>query len=199
MKLGLYGGSFDPIHFGHILPVRHAMKALALDRVLYLPTARPPHKRERELTPVLARYTMVELALLDDPQMQVSDVEMDPTTVSYTVDTLRHFRREQPDVDLHLLLGSDSFLGLPNWREWRQLSKLAHLVVMARPGWEIIDLPPELAELLQSEQAQIVPQPVCVEASSSKLRKRLVAGESDLSDLTPQRVLDYIGKYEFYT
>lgn len=198
MKLGLYGGSFDPIHLGHVLPVRHAMEALDLDQVLYLPTARPPHKGERELAPALARFTMVELALLAEPKMRVSTLEMDPAEVSYTVDTLRRIRRQQPRADLYLLLGSDSFLGLTSWREWRELAVLSTLAVMARPGWRVADLAPELAALVDGGKVRMVPPVVRVDASSSELRGQIAAGTPGLDAVMPKLVLDYIRKYEFY-
>jgi len=198
VRLGLYGGSFDPVHLGHLLPVRHAMETLGLDRVLYLPTARPPHKRRRELAPALARFTMVELALLDEPRMWVSALEIEAAEVSYTVDTLRTFSREQPESELYLLLGSDSFLGLPTWRAWRELPGLAKLVVMARPGWRMADLPPELARLVDDGSVHMVPQSVQIDASSSEIRRRIARGEPGLDDLIPRLVLEYIRKYEFY-
>jgi nicotinate-nucleotide adenylyltransferase len=198
VKLGLYGGSFDPIHLGHLLPVRHAMETLGLDRVLYVPTARPPHKRDRELAPAWSRFTMVELSLLDEPRMWASPLEMEAGGVAYTVDTLQTLRREQPEVELYLLLGSDSFSGLLGWHQWQKLSELAMLAVMARPGWQVAALAPELAQLVSNGGAQMVPQAVQVDASSSEIRRRIADDEVDLDHLMPKLVLDYITKYELY-
>ena len=96
MKLGLFGGSFDPIHRGHIDPVREAKRTLGLDRVLYLPTARPPHKPGRVLTPAYARYAMVEMALLGEDGLYASTHELTPDRPAYTVETLEHFHRTLP-------------------------------------------------------------------------------------------------------
>ena len=202
MKLGLYGGSFDPIHYGHLQPVRRAREALGLDRILYLPTARPPHKRGRRQAPALARFTMVELALLEDSKAWVSSLEMEDEHVTYTVDTLRHFHRQDPELDLHLLVGSDSFLGLSTWHQWQEIPRLARIVIMARPGWNAREASPELTELVASGRAVTVPDAVRVEASSTEIRRRLAADEIEgnppLSGLVPAQVLDYIAKYELY-
>ena len=134
MRIGLYGGSFDPIHYGHIRPVREARDTLALDRVLYLPTARAPHKPRREV-PALARFCMVELALLDEPRMHVSSLELEDR-VTYTIETLQHFHRLEPAGRLFLILGSDSLAQFDTWCEWRQILQLAELAVLERPGGE---------------------------------------------------------------
>src|SRR5947208_4241718 len=102
MKVGLFGGSFDPIHRGHIEPVRKARRALGLDRVIYLPTARPPHKPGGALAPAPARYAMVELALLFEDGLCASAYELTADRPAYTIETLEHFRAELPDAELFL-------------------------------------------------------------------------------------------------
>ncbi|MDH3405204.1 MAG: nicotinate-nicotinamide nucleotide adenylyltransferase, partial [Acidobacteriota bacterium] len=120
MRLGLYGGSFDPIHYGHVRPVLKAVERLQLDRVLYLPTARPPHKAEGPFASPLHRFVMVELALLDHDRLQVSDFEL-VERPAYTVETLEGFAARFPEAQLHLLLGSDSLAAIESWRRWRDL------------------------------------------------------------------------------
>ena len=112
MKVGLFGGSFDPIHRGHLDPVRAAMRDLGLDRVIYLHTARPPHKPGRALAPALARYAMVELALLGEEGLYASAHELTLDRPAYTIETLEHFRRQMPAAELYLLIGGDSFADL---------------------------------------------------------------------------------------
>lgn len=209
MKIGLYGGSFDPIHYGHLRPVREAREALALDRVIYLPTANPPHKsasRRRDGSrhggaAALARYAMVELALLAEEGCFVSTFELGDE-VTYTVDTLRHFRRRQPDVRLFLILGYDSFVRLDTWREWREILELAELAVLERLGAAAHPLPRRLdAALDRTRVHRIANTPVA--ASSTEIRRRLSAVPStghpdDLYQMVPPLVLDYIAKYELY-
>ncbi len=147
MKLGLFGGSFDPIHLGHITPVRAARRELGLDRVIYLPTARPPHKPDRILAPAHARYAMVELALLDEEGLYASAHELTLERPAFTIETLEHFRREMPDAELFLLIGGDSLADLHHWVRWREIPAAARLVVLARPGWDLdaVPLDPEVA------------------------------------------------------
>ena len=134
MKIGLFGGSFDPIHCGHIRPVLEAVDQVGLERVMYLPTGRPPHKPDRRLAPALARYAMTELALLEHDRLWVSSHELSEAAPAYTVDTLRHFAEAYPDDELHLLIGADSFAELSTWVRFREILDLARLVVLARPG-----------------------------------------------------------------
>ena len=125
MKIGLFGGSFDPIHRGHVEPVQRAVGQLGLYRVLYLPTAVPPHKRGREFAPALARYAMTELALLDEARLEVSVHELTLGRPAYTADTVEHFAARMPGAALHLLLGADSFRDFGTWVRW--LDMLRHV------------------------------------------------------------------------
>lgn len=199
MKIGLFGGSFDPIHRGHIDPVQAARRALGLERVIYLPTAQPPHKPERTLAPPLRRYAMVELALLDEPGLEVSGFELTLGRKAYTIETLEHFRREMPDAELHLLIGGDSFADLHHWVRFREIPALARLVVLARPGWEPDSpaLPPELNRLVDSGRALLLHQPP-VDVSSTRLRELLSAGLPLPVGAVPNLVVRYLQKYALY-
>ncbi len=197
MNIGLFGGSFDPIHSGHINPIQEAKKALGLDRVYFLPTAQPPHKRTRKLASRWARYTMVELALLEEPELYVAEVEIEPSTPAYTVETLEHFRREYPSARWTLLMGADSFRQLPQWRRWHDILLLAHLGVLVRPGETLNDIHPHLQRALDGGRVRVVnnqPHP----ASSSSIRQQLAQGEPLPPHWLPRRVLDYIEKYGLY-
>jgi nicotinate-nucleotide adenylyltransferase len=197
VRTGLYGGSFDPIHAGHVAPAQAARRALGLDRVLFLPTARPPHKAARGLAPASARFAMVELALLYEEGLFVSAHELREDRPSYTVETLEHFHRTLPEDELFLLLGSDSLAALASWRRWRELPELAELVVLHRPGWERSQLAPEIAALLGSGRVHFVDNPP-IEVSATELRRCLACGESLPADTVPQLVLDYVHKYGLY-
>ena len=203
MKLGLFGGSFDPIHRGHLDPVREAKRALRLDRVLYLPTARPPHKPGRALTPAYARYAMVEMALLGEDGLFASIHELTPDRPAYTVETLEHFRRTLPEADLHLLIGGDSYADLHLWFRWREIPRLARLVVLARPGWELDEasdegsLQEELAALARSDRVVFLHQPP-VDVSSTRLRELFARGEQPPAGWVPELVVRYVQKYDLY-
>lgn len=146
MRVGLFGGSFDPIHHGHVLPVLEVVKEHRLDRVLYLPTASPPHK-DRRMAPAWLRYAMVELALLDHPQLQVSTFELgqpvgSPAGPSYTIDTIVHFQETSPDWEVFLIVGADSWAQLHTWHRVADLLARVKLIVLPRPG----NVLPQLAE-----------------------------------------------------
>lgn len=201
MKLGLVGGSFDPIHAGHVEPVRSACRAVGLDRVLFLPTASPPHKPERRFAPAFARYAMVEMALLDEADLHVSAHELTPGRAAYTIETLEHFATLWPRAELHLLIGADSFVELPTWRRWRELAELARLLVMQRPGHSARQLPAtapaELVELAESDRVSFLDNPP-IAASSTAIRELLARGETPPEGWLHPAVLDYCRKYDLY-
>jgi len=201
VKLGLFGGSFDPIHFGHIRPVQEARNKLELDRVVFLPTAIPPHKPGRQFAPPHARYAMVELALLDERDFSVSPLELTPERPAYSVDSLHHFQRRYPDAELYLILGGDGFAELHTWRRWREIVRTAEIAVLTRPNWRWEEVreevPAEIAQLAKSDRVHfVVNEPVAV--SATELRERLAAGEEPPAGALPGLVLKYIRKYSLY-
>lgn len=199
MKLGLFGGSFDPIHRGHIEPVQAARKALGLDRVIYLPTAVPPHKPGRVLAPAHARYAMVEMALLEEEGLYASTFELTLERPAYTIETLEHFRETMPGVDLHLLIGGDSYADLDHWVRWREIADAARLVVLTRPGWILEEafLSPDLADLAKSGRVVFLGQPP-VDVSSTRLREMFSRGEQPPAGSVPESVVRYVHKYDLY-
>jgi nicotinate-nucleotide adenylyltransferase len=199
MKVGLFGGSFDPIHRGHVEPVREARRLLGLDRVIYLPTATPPHKPRRALAPAHARFAMVELALLDEDGLYASAHELTPDRPAYTVETLEHFRREMPKAELHLLIGGDSFADFHHWVRWQEIAAATRLVVLARPGWDLESLPldPEVAALTRTDRVLLLRQPP-VDVSSTRLRELLASGQPLPAGAVPDLVVRYVQKYDLY-
>ena len=209
MKLGLFGGSFDPIHRGHIDPVQAARRELGLDRVIYLPTALPPHKPGRVLAPAHARYAMVEMALLGEEGLYASTFELTLERPAYTVETLEHFRRTMPtpptpptppDTGLFLIIGGDSYAELDHWVRWQEIPELANLVVLTRPGWTLEEssLSPELAALARSGRVDFLHQPA-VDISSTRLRELFARGEAPPPQTVPESVVRYVHKYRLYT
>lgn len=132
--IGLFGGTFDPVHYGHLRPALEMREALALAEVRFIPAGVPPH-RDPPAASAAQRTAMLELALQGQPGLCVDRRELERPGPSYMVDTLTSLRAELGDTPLCLLLGSDAYLGLASWHRWQELIELAHLVVMHRPGW----------------------------------------------------------------
>jgi nicotinate-nucleotide adenylyltransferase len=185
--IGLFGGTFDPIHYGHLRTAFELWQTLKLAEVRFLPSGSPPHRDETVASAEL-RLAMVKAAVADIPAFVVDDREVRRSGLSYSVDTLTELRRENPDRSLCLLLGMDAFLGLPSWRRWRELLDLTNLVVVNRPGWKA-PLSGPLGEVLvdrgtgsirdlhEHTAGRIYVHAVTqLEISSTELRQQLVAG-----------------------
>jgi nicotinate-nucleotide adenylyltransferase len=206
--IGIFGGTFDPIHYGHLRTALELKTLLELERVHIVPCADPPH-RTPPMSDGALRLRMVQAAIRDEPGFVADDRELKRAGVSYTIDTLASFRAELPGRSLCLLLGMDAFLGLPQWRRWRDLTTLAHIVVAHRPGWaapttgtlgELLRelRAPSVTELAEKAAGFIHVQPVTqLEISSTDLRDSLRAGR-DPKFLVPDSVREIIIETECY-
>lgn len=199
MKLGLFGGTFDPIHRGHVEPAKRALERLQLDRLFFAPTALPPHKSGPRHASALRRFAMVEMALLDEPRLEVSEVEMTRSERAYTVETLESLREEHPGARLFLLVGADAFRQLPSWRRWREILEMVETAVMVRPGWRLEeeDLVPEQRAAIEAKRVHFVENPP-VDLSGTEIRRRLREGKTLPDGALHPRVLDYVQKYGLY-
>jgi nicotinate-nucleotide adenylyltransferase len=200
MRLGIFGGTFDPVHFGHLLLAECCREQCRLDAVWFLPTAVPPHKQDRLPTPVPQRIEMLELAIVGNSAFSVCRYEADRGGVNYTVDTLAHFRNEDPSRELFLLLGADMLADLPSWRNVARVCELALPVAVRRPGCASVDFDclagiagPQRIELMRSHQVEM-PE---VGISSTELRRRVGAGQSTRYR-TPRAVELYIETHKLY-
>ena len=144
--IGIFGGTFDPIHFGHLRTAFELLQALRLSEVRFMPAGNPPHRESTVASPEL-RLQMVQAATRDQPGFIVDDREIRREGLSYSVDTMRTLRADFPDRSLCLIVGMDAFLGLPKWHQWRELLELVHVAVAHRPGWRAPTSGP-LGELL---------------------------------------------------
>lgn len=176
-RIGVYGGTFDPIHNTHLEIARVARRHANLDRVLFIVAARPPHKRHDVFAEAEDRLALVEAALAGEPGMEASRIEMDRRGLSFTVDTLREIHRRIPGADLYLILGYDSLVELPGWYEPEAILQQARLLAVPRPG-VLPAVPPMLDghfEQLRFEENNL---------SSTEIRQRIAAGD-DISALVP--------------
>ena len=196
-RLGILGGTFDPIHHGHLLAAEEAFHHLALDRVLFVPAGLPPHKPVRPISSADHRVRMVELAITGKPHFALSRVDIDRPGPSYTVDTLELLRaRWGPGPRFFFIEGNDSLSDIACWYQPRRLIELCEQAVEARPGAQIYQ--PELERRLPGITGRIhwVTIPLR-QISSSDLRARVRAGRS-ISDLVPREVEDYVRRHELY-
>jgi nicotinate-nucleotide adenylyltransferase len=206
--IGLLGGTFDPIHIGHLRPAIEARDAIGLAEIRLIPNHIPPH-RAHPFCSSEQRLAMVKLAAAENAGFVVDERELRRDTPSWTIDTLIELRQALPDTPLCFLMGMDSLLGLPGWHRWQELLDHAHLVVSVRPGWQP-DYPGEVAELLARHHTMDATalhrrlaghiwladnQPL--ELSATRLRTLLAAGE-DPRYLLPPSVADYIRQQGLY-
>jgi nicotinate-nucleotide adenylyltransferase len=206
--IGLFGGSFDPIHCGHLRTAFELWQELKLAEVRFLPTGSPPHRDQLYASAEL-RLKMVQAAVADQPSFVVDDREVRRSGVSYSVDTLSELRREYPRRSLCLLLGMDAFLGLPNWHRWRELLTLAHIVVAHRPGWRAPTTGPlgevmvdhgtgSIRALHEESAGRVYVRAVTqLEISSTELRALIVSGR-DPRYLVPDAVRQIIVETRCY-
>ena len=207
MRLGLFGGTFNPIHLGHLRAGVEIREAFGLDRVLYLPAAVPPHKESRNLLPFSQRLQMIRLAIAGERRLKASSAEQKHPGKSYSIQTLRYFHRAFPrGVELFFIIGLDAFLEIPSWKEYGRLFTLCHFVVMDRPGYRR----GHLQEFLYREiSPDFVPYPrerrfrhpggysvyftpiTRLEISSTTIRRLRKNGQS-IGFLVPEAVENYI-------
>ncbi len=211
--IGIFGGTFDPVHFGHLRLAEELTESLALDHVRFIPTGNPPH-RNRPQTAVEHRLAMVRIALANNPHFVLDTREISRQGLSYTVDTLHTLRQELgSEQPLCLLLGADAFLGLSCWHNWRELFDLTHIAVAHRPGfpqtaWQDA-MPESLREEMGARKAApsalrqtpcgvIVTQAItALDISATHIRDTLQAGRNPRY-LLPDAVLDYIHIHQLY-
>ena len=201
MNIGIYGGTFDPPHAGHIAAAQAAMETLHLDKLLLIPDAQPPHKQlpQGSATPQ-QRYDMTVLATASlGKRAEVSDMELRRAGVSYTADTLAALRAQYPEDTLHLLMGSDMFLSLHTWRRPEDIIALAHIAPFSRETEDesaAFDAQKAYLEQHFAAQVTVIPNPQVVEVSSTEIRARLARGQG--GELLPPPVWGYIQRERLY-
>src|SRR5680860_201301 len=190
VRLGVMGGTFDPVHHGHLVAASEVQARFGLDEVVFVPTGRPWQKSEHEVSPAEHRYLMTVIATASNPRFTVSRVDIDRGGVTYTIDTLRDLRRLRGDVEMFFITGADALGQLLSWKDADQLWSLAHFVGVTRPGHDLstTGLPDDGVSVLEVPAMAI---------SSTACRDRVRAGEP-VWYLVPDGVVQYIGKYGLY-
>ena len=184
MKIGLFGGAFNPVHNGHMTVAREAIKSVGLDKVIFIPTGNAPHKKETAISRE-DRYNMLVEATCGEDKMCVSDYEIKREEVNYSADTVEYFKSIYPDDKLYFIVGDDSYNKFDSWYQPHRILENATLLVFPREGAEVT--PPAIKISMD-----------IVEASSSNIREKIKMGK-DCRNLLPKKVFDYIIKRNLYT
>lgn len=200
MRIGIYGGTFDPIHFGHLLLAESAREALRLDRVLFVPARVPPHKQWKVLASEADRVAMLRLAIRGNRGFHIETFELEQPEVSYTVHTAEYLHGKYPKAKIYLLMGEDMLRTFPDWYEPERICELVTPAVIGRAGHEIRGLgflrKVTSREKLEEIRASRVPMPA-VDFSSTAIREAVSAGKS-IRYQTPSRVVTYINSHQLY-
>lgn len=217
-RIAIYGGTFDPVHAGHLEVARRVTELFGIDEFLFVPARAAPHKLDREVSAPLHRYAMLALATQTDSRLLISTFELDEPAHRYTVDTLAHFRSTSDSfADLFFVLGADQWLEIASWREWERLMTLANLIVVTRPGIEfsaanvgeliagrVVDLRRrtnggDLLKVASQSRKIFVTDAVMVDVSATQVRRAARENlKEELDRLVPVEIANYIRKYRLY-
>ncbi|HSK20590.1 MAG TPA: nicotinate-nucleotide adenylyltransferase [Longimicrobiales bacterium] len=210
MKIGVFGGTFDPPHTGHLIVAQDAALALGLDRILFVPAARPPHKRDMDVTAPAVRSAMLQLAIADDARFGMDTLELDRPGASYTVDTLRELAAREPAVRWTLLIGADQYEEFATWREPDEIRRLAQLAVLTRRGTHGAAADTRVAGGTGGPEAEaaapaahrigsgdVALQVTRIDISATEVRRRVAAG-LPIRYLVPRAVEEFIFERKLY-
>ena len=193
-RIALYGGTFDPVHSGHLEVARRVSELFEIDEVVFIPAQLAPHKTGRPVTAPIHRYAMLALATQDDARLRISTFELDAPDRRYTVDTVAHFQRTFGEAtELFFIMGADSWSEIRTWRDWERLLTMTNHIIVTRPGYEMPPAPAELKERIFFTDA------VLKDISATNIRRLANEGRYDeLEQMVPGAVAGYIRKYRIY-
>jgi nicotinate-nucleotide adenylyltransferase len=198
-KIGIMGGTFDPVHYGHLVTAEGARCEFGLDQVLFLPSGIPPHKTKKRVSSAEHRYMMTVLATLSNPHFEVSRIDIDRKGISYTIDTLQILREQYgPKVELYFITGADAIFEIMSWKDSDQLLKIAHFIAATRPGFSLEELPVTTQKWVDEHQDRFhVLKVPAMAISSTDIRDRVRYGHS-IRYLVPELVDHYILRHSLY-
>lgn len=192
MKIGILGGSFNPVHIGHLLVAENISEKLKLEKVIFIPAFDPPHKKN--LLDFTQRWQMLKLAIENIPLFELSDIEKQRSGKSYTIDTLRALKKQYPEDQLIFIMGTDQFAELSTWKEPDKLFQLARIIVMRRPHYELIKHP---KKVFTKDKSVTFLDVIQIDIASAEIRRRIKKNLS-VRYMLPDKVLHYIIRNKLY-
>lgn len=200
VRVGIMGGTFDPVHYGHLVTAEGARCEFNLDQVLFLPSGRPPHKTTKQVSTAEHRFMMTVLATLTNPYFEVSRIDIDREGISYTIDTLRILREQYgPDAELFFITGADAIFEIVGWKDSDEYLKIAHFIAASRPGFSLEELPETTRRWVGQHRDRFhVLQVPAMAISSTEIRERVHSGTS-IRYLVPEQVDHYIRRHGLYS
>ena len=199
LKYGIMGGTFDPIHIGHLVLAEEVRTELDLDKVIFIPSGNPPHKNSKNISDAVHRYHMTLLATVSNPYFQVSSIELDRVGKTFTIDTIKLLREKYKEhVELYFITGADAILDLPNWRSTNELLKLCKFVAATRPGFNHSKMQENIKQLEEKHGKKIytILMPA-LKISSTDIRNR-IKDDCSVKYLLSESVEQYINKNKLY-
>jgi nicotinate-nucleotide adenylyltransferase len=218
-RIAFYGGTFDPVHLGHLAVAEKVLRLFEIDELRFVPAQVAPHKVSRAVTPALHRYAMLALATQDNARLQVSSFELDEPKRSYTVDTLAHFKADLAETaSMFFIMGADSWSEVTTWRDWERLLTITSHIVVGRPGYDLnanqampalaarmVDLrgaaAKDVSEIVNSSECEkiFLTDAVMMDVSATEIRRAARADtDEQLARFVPLSVVNYIRKYGLY-
>ncbi|HSK70915.1 MAG TPA: nicotinate-nucleotide adenylyltransferase [Pyrinomonadaceae bacterium] len=211
-KIAFYGGSFDPIHCGHLTIAREITDLFELDEFWFIPAFRAPHKMDKKVTSPFCRYAMLALATNHEPKIKISTIELNAPEKPFTFETQTKLKTELPDAEIFFVIGADSWTEINTWREWEKVLILTNIIVVSRPGYpigfnhipeeiknRIIDLRKEKGKRKKEKGKNIfITDAVYLDISATEIRRKIQENESGWRESVPSEVGSYIEKYELY-
>lgn len=198
-RFALMGGTFDPIHFGHLIIAQEALSQFCLDEVIFIPAGHPPHKRDKIITPYEYRLAMTKIATESNPYFSISTLENERIGPSYSIDTVKHYIKQLPiGSEIFFITGADAILDIPNWKDYQELISLCNFIAATRPGYSLEKIESSLKELPKELVDRIHPMKVpLMDISSTNIRENIKKNKSVRYQL-PEKVLTFIIDKKLY-
>ena len=212
-RIAFYGGSFDPVHRGHLVIAEKLTEIFDLDEFIFIPAFHAPHKKRKKPTSAYHRYAMLALATNKNPKIKISTIELDAPERPFTVETQTRILQELSDAQIFFIIGADSWLEIDTWRDWKTVLTLTNIIVVTRPNYEIDlshvtdDIRERITDLRNSTgqrtkdkgQKIFITDAVQIDISATEIRRKIRDNENDWRESVTEEVIDYIEKYELYT